>query len=47
MPAGKEWEMAWRRSGRDREAFLVFYGRHAPVLFWLAHAGDVEACCGR
>jgi RNA polymerase sigma factor (sigma-70 family) len=25
-----------RRSGRDREAFLVFYGRHAPVLLgWL------------
>ena len=34
--AGLSDEELLRRSGRDREAFLVFYGRHASVLFgWL------------
>src|SRR5260370_16852104 len=34
--AGLSDEELLRRSGRDREAFLAFYGRHASVLFgWL------------
>lgn len=41
--AGLTDEELLRRRGREREAFLVFYGRHASVLF---DAGVIESGSG-